>query len=58
MNEAAELFCLGQPTGVDLSGEKSGWLSGEAEYNRRFASRHWVWTPALPWTWPSARPNS
>ncbi len=47
INKAAELFCLGQPTGVDLSGEKSGWLSGEAEYNRRFASRHWVWTPGL-----------
>lgn len=47
INKAAELFCLGQQTGIDLVGEKSGWLSGEEEYNKRFASRHWVWTPGL-----------
>jgi penicillin-binding protein 2 len=47
INKAADLFCLGQPTGIDLYGEKSGWLSGEEEYNRRFASRHWVWTQGL-----------
>jgi penicillin-binding protein 2 len=47
INQAAERFGLGQPTGIDLSGEKSGWLSGEEEYNKRFASRGWVWTKGL-----------
>jgi penicillin-binding protein 2 len=27
--------------------ERAGWLSGEAEYNKRFASRKWVWTKGL-----------
>jgi penicillin-binding protein 2 len=45
--QASELFGLGQPTGVDLVGEKSGWLSGEKEYNRRFKKRGWVWTKGL-----------
>jgi len=47
INNAAKMFGLGQPTGIDLPGEKSGWLSGEADYNRRFASRGWVWTRGL-----------
>lgn len=47
INKAAVMFGLGQPTGIDIPGEKSGWLSGEAEYNRRFASRGWVWTRGL-----------
>jgi penicillin-binding protein 2 len=47
INKAADMYALGQPTGIDLSGEKSGWLSGEEEYNRRFASRGWVWTQGL-----------
>ena len=47
INNAAVMFGLGQPTGIDIPGEKSGWLSGEAEYNRRFASRGWVWTRGL-----------
>jgi penicillin-binding protein 2 len=47
INKSAILFGLGQPTGIDIPGEKSGWLSGEAEYNRRFASRGWVWTRGL-----------
>jgi penicillin-binding protein 2 len=44
---ASDMFGLGQPTGVDLYGEKSGWLSGEEEYNRRFKARGWVWTKGL-----------
>ena len=47
INEAADMYGLGQPTGVDLFGEKAGWLSGEEEYNRRFKSRGWVWTMGL-----------
>jgi penicillin-binding protein 2 len=47
INQAAEMYGLGQPTGVDLFGEKAGWLSGEEEYNKRFASRGWVWTRGL-----------
>jgi penicillin-binding protein 2 len=47
INKAADMYGLGQPTGVDLFGEKAGWLSGEEEYNRRFASRGWVWTAGL-----------
>jgi penicillin-binding protein 2 len=47
INKAAEMYGLGEPTGIDLIGEKSGWLSGEAQYNRRFASRGWVWTQGL-----------
>jgi penicillin-binding protein 2 len=45
--KASEMYGLGRPTGVDLSGEKSGWLSGEEEYNRRFKARGWIWTKGL-----------
>jgi penicillin-binding protein 2 len=47
INQYASLFGLGKPTNVDLPGERSGWLSGEDEYNKRFASRKWVWTKGL-----------
>jgi penicillin-binding protein 2 len=47
INQYAELFGLGQPTKIDLPAERAGWLSGEAEYNKRFASRKWVWTKGL-----------
>ncbi len=47
INNAATMFGLGSPTGIDLPGEKSGWLSGEAEYNKKFAKRGWVWTRGL-----------
>ena len=47
INQAAAMYGLGQPTGVDLFGEKAGWLSGEEEYNKRFAPRGWVWTKGL-----------
>jgi penicillin-binding protein 2 len=47
INKASIMFGLGEPTGIDIPGEKSGWLSGEAEYNRKFASRGWVWTRGL-----------
>jgi len=38
---------LGSATGIDLPAERSGWLSGEEAYNRRFASRGWKWTRGL-----------
>jgi penicillin-binding protein 2 len=47
INNTAKMFGLGQPTGIDLPGEKGGWLSGEEEYNKRFASKGWVWTRGL-----------
>jgi penicillin-binding protein 2 len=47
INQYADLFGLGQPTKIDLPMERAGWLSGEAEYNKRFASRKWVWTKGL-----------
>jgi penicillin-binding protein 2 len=47
INNASAMFGLGAPTGIDIPGEKSGWLSGEADYNRRFKSRGWVWTKGL-----------
>jgi penicillin-binding protein 2 len=30
-----------------MPGERSGWLSGEEEYNKRFKPRGWVWTRGL-----------
>jgi penicillin-binding protein 2 len=47
INQYAALFGFGKPTGIDFPIEKAGWLSGEEEYNKRFASRKWVWTKGL-----------
>jgi penicillin-binding protein 2 len=47
INKYAALLGLGEPTKIDLPAERSGWLSGEDEYNKRFASRKWVWTKGL-----------
>jgi len=47
INNAATILGLGASTGIDLPGEKSGWLSGEKEYNKKFAKRGWVWTRGL-----------
>ena len=47
INRYAALFGLGAPTGIDFPIERAGWLSGEEEYNKRFASRKWVWTKGL-----------
>lgn len=47
INKYARMFGLGAGTGIDLAGERSGWLSGEEEYNRRFAKRGWKWTKGL-----------
>ncbi len=47
INHYADIFGLGRPTKVDLPAERAGWLSGEEEYNKRFASRKWVWTKGL-----------
>ena len=41
------MFGLGSITGIELAGERAGWLSGEEEYNRRFARRGWKWTRGL-----------
>ena len=47
INQYAALFGFGEITKIDLPVERPGWLSGEEEYNKRFASRKWVWTKGL-----------
>jgi len=47
INKYAQMFGLGDLTGIDLPGEKPGYLSGEKAYNERFASRNWRWTQGL-----------
>jgi len=48
INRYAALLGLGEKTGIDLPGEKTGWLSGEEAYNRRFSARRgWKWTQGL-----------
>jgi penicillin-binding protein 2 len=47
INKYAQMLGLGALTGIDLPGERTGWLSGEDAYNRRWASRNWKWTKGL-----------
>ncbi|MDR2591757.1 MAG: penicillin-binding protein 2 [Chitinispirillales bacterium] len=47
INKYANMFSLGSVTGIDLPGEKAGYLSGEKAYNERFAARKWRWTQGL-----------
>jgi len=47
INKYARMFALGQITGVDLPGERMGYLSGEQAYNERFRPRGWRWTQGL-----------
>jgi penicillin-binding protein 2 len=47
INKYAQMLGLGALTGIDLPGERAGWLSGEEAYNKRWASRHWKWTTGL-----------
>lgn len=47
INKYAQMLGLGSVTGVDLPGEKAGWISGEEAYNQRFAKRGWRWTGGL-----------
>jgi penicillin-binding protein 2 len=47
INKYARMLGLGMRTGIDLPHEKSGWLSGEEAYNKRFAKRGWTWTRGL-----------
>ena len=47
INVYANKMGLGDVTGVDIPGEKRGWLSGEEAYNKRFAKRGGKWTGGL-----------
>jgi penicillin-binding protein 2 len=47
INTYARMMGLGDPTGIDIPGERGGWLSGEEDYNKRFAKRGWKWTTGL-----------
>lgn len=47
INKYARMLGLGSPTGIDFPVERSGWLSGEEAYNKRFAKLGWKWTAGL-----------
>lgn len=47
INKYAALLGFGACTGIDIPGEKTGWLSGEDAYNERFKKKGWVWTRGL-----------
>ncbi|NLE00383.1 MAG: penicillin-binding protein 2 [Fibrobacter sp.] len=47
INTYARMLGLGEVTGIDLPGERAGWLSGEEAYNKRWAKRGWKWTTGL-----------
>jgi penicillin-binding protein 2 len=47
INKYAKLMGLGGITGIDIPGERAGWLSGEEAYNKRFRKRGWKWTTGL-----------
>ncbi|KMQ50816.1 Cell division protein FtsI [Peptidoglycan synthetase] [Chitinispirillum alkaliphilum] len=47
INRKARLLGLGTPTGVDIPGERAGWLSGRDAYNLRFASRGFTWQTGM-----------
>lgn len=49
INHYARLFSLKDPTGVDLPGERGGYLSGKEAHNRRLAHKGpaWKWTRGL-----------
>jgi penicillin-binding protein 2 len=47
INKYAQMLGLGALTGIDLPGERGGWLSGEEAYNKRWAKRNWKWTKGL-----------
>jgi penicillin-binding protein 2 len=47
INKYAEMMGLGRVTGIDLPGEKEGWLSGEELYNQRYRPKGWVWTRGM-----------
>lgn len=47
INKYASMLGMGACTGIDIPGEKTGWLSGEEAYNERFKKKGWVWTRGL-----------
>lgn len=47
INKYAALLGFGAGTGIDIPGEKTGWISGEDAYNERFKKKGWVWTRGL-----------
>lgn len=47
INSCATRLGLGQISDIDLPNEQNGWLSGEADYNKRFQKRGWKWTKGL-----------
>ncbi len=47
INFYADRVGFGHQTGIDLPSERSGWLSGEAQYNEKYAKRGWTWTGGM-----------
>jgi penicillin-binding protein 2 len=47
INKYATMLGLGAPTGIDFPVERSGWLSGEEAYNKKFEKKGWKWTAGL-----------
>jgi penicillin-binding protein 2 len=44
INKCAAMLGLGSETGIDLAGERDGWLSGEELFNKRNRQSGMVWT--------------
>ncbi|MBD3343589.1 MAG: penicillin-binding protein 2 [Chitinivibrionales bacterium] len=47
ISKYAHLLGLGQPTGIDLPGERPGWICSEESYNKRHKRRGWTWTRGI-----------
>ncbi|MDG5815025.1 penicillin-binding protein 2 [Chitinispirillales bacterium ANBcel5] len=47
INEFAQMFTLGTLTGIDINGEKRGWLSGRELYNIRNRNNEFSWQAGM-----------
>lgn len=47
LSSYAHLFGFGEITGIDLPGEKPGWICDEDSYNIRHKKRGWKWTKGI-----------
>ncbi|MBD3322596.1 MAG: penicillin-binding protein 2 [Chitinivibrionales bacterium] len=47
ISKYAHRLGLGEKTGIDLPGERSGWICNEESYNVRHKARGWQWTRGI-----------
>jgi penicillin-binding protein 2 len=47
INHFSREFGLGAKTGVDIPGERKGWLTGSENYNYKYRNIGWKWTEGL-----------